>query len=219
MFVFLALLAARSLGVSAAAPVCTFTPSSQELSISWAQTSQIISAISNRSVPPGADTCVAPPAMTNVQWLTSITPTETLIGEGQSYITAIPQENTGTASRKGYITIGGGFTINVQQSGYPRISCKYSPTRQTVKVPASGGQEELSFSVIQSGNDGCIIYAPSSTAVWITNLYPDSNQAVGDNTSQTTVLFSIEGNSGPARVAEVTLTKNLVIKVEQAAAK
>ena len=59
-------------------------------------------------------------------------------GEGGESNNTFTAENTSTAPRAAQIRLGSGFVLTLKQSGYPTISCQYSPSSATIHVGSSG---------------------------------------------------------------------------------
>ncbi len=198
--------------------ICEFTPASETISLSWASIGQFMSQVFSYG-PAGSGYCLVPKATTKATWLTQLEPSQGyIVGSGDNSITGFSSENTSTSPREGLITLGGGFNLTVQQTGYPTISCQYSPATIDISLSGSGGTVNTIYTaaVIPTNHDGCIIYAMKSSVPWITILYPTTNMAdSGADTLEPE--FTVASNPGGARVGYVTSTKNLIIKVTQMA--
>jgi hypothetical protein len=133
-------------------------------------------------------------------------------------ITYFTAENTSTAPRAAQIGLGSGSALTLKQSGYPTISCQYSPSSETIRVGSSGANVNNVYAavVIPQGHDGCIVYAATSKAPWISDIKPipgdkSTQQRGRDCRSHITVA----ANSGPARSAIVRLGKGFALTVKQ----
>lgn len=204
----------------AALPTCQFTPSSETETLSWAfYGTQGFSETFYYNVPPG-DTgfCWVPKASYTASWLSNVTPAQGYeVGSGENYITFYTAENTSTAPRAAQIRLGSGFVLTLKQSGYPTISCQYNPPSGTLQVGSVGGNSGILYAnaAVPQGHDGCIVYAPTSKATWISNLSPTTNQANGGAPLVDEFSFDVAANSGPARSAIVRLGKGFALIVKQ----
>jgi uncharacterized repeat protein (TIGR03803 family) len=204
----------------AALPTCQFTPSSETETLPWDfYGMQGVSETFYYNVPPG-DTgfCWVPKASYTASWLSNVTPAQGYaVGSGENYITFDTAENTSTAPRAAQIRLGSGFVLTLKQSGYPTISCQYDPPSGTLQVGSAGGNSGTLYAsaAVPPGHDGCIIYAPTSKATWISNLSPTTNQANGGAPLGFNFSFDVAANSGPARSAIVRLGKGFALTVKQ----
>jgi hypothetical protein len=107
--------------------------------------------------------------------------------------------------------------LTLKQSGYPTISCQYSPSSETVQIGSGGASVNYVSAeiLVPPGYDGCIVYAATSKATWISDLSPTTNQAVGSGGDTAEPQFTVAANSGPARSAIVRLGKGFALTVKQ----
>jgi hypothetical protein len=178
--------------------------------------------------PPPAESCRVPKVSYTASWLSNVTanpPAGTYFG-GTGYIEFVAAVNT-TGPRAATIRLGSAFVLTLKQDGYPTKSCQYSPPTATIEVANSGGTvANVSASIlVPPGNDGCIVYAATSKARWISDLSPSANQAVGGGsvcgatpcaTGETvTPTFNVAANKGAARSTVVRLGSGFAITVNQ----
>jgi uncharacterized repeat protein (TIGR03803 family) len=211
--------------ISPAVVICALSPSVETVTQSWFGPayggSQIYSVGTN---PPY---CSLPGASYTASWLSDVTPATVqqypFGGTGQiSYSAA---ENTSTTPRTAKIRLGSAFVLTVKQDGYPTISCQYNPPTATIEVLSGGGPVSgLGVGILwPPGADGCIVYAATSKARWISDLSPSANQVIPGacaNDSCVTgegeaVSFNVAANKGPARSTIVRLSSGLAITVNQ----
>ena len=204
----------------AALPTCQFTPSSQTEALPWDfYGMEGYSETFVYNVPPGdTGVCWVPKASYTASWISNVTPAQGYaVGSGENDITFDTAENTSTAPRAAQIRLGSGFVLTLKQSGYPTISCQYTPPSGTLQVGSAGGNSGAlsATAAVPAGHDGCIVYAPTSKALWISNLSPTTNQANGGAPLGVEFSFDVAANSGPARSAIVRLGSGFALTVKQ----
>jgi uncharacterized repeat protein (TIGR03803 family) len=208
-----------------AAVLCALTPSAQTVTQSWFGPASGGSQIYSIGTSP--ENCSLPGASFTASWLSDVTPATGQIypfgGTGQiSYSAA---ENTSTTARTAKIRLGKAFVLTVKQDGYPTISCQYNPPTAIIEVASGGGPVSgLSAGILwPTGADGCVAYAATSKAPWISDLSPSANQAIpgacSDGSCVTgedaTPSFNVAANKGAARSTVVRLGGGFAVTVNQ----
>jgi uncharacterized repeat protein (TIGR03803 family) len=216
-----------SMDAQPAATLCVLSPSSQTVIVPWFGPVTDESQVYSVGVTP--QNCYLPGATYTASWLSSVTPAtgQRYPNGGTGEIVFTASENTSTARRAATIRLGSAFVLTVQQDGYPTISCQYDFSTATIEVPSGGGTlANFSPSVlVPPGADGCIVYAATSKAPWISDLSPSANQAFpgicapGSTPCVTgatvTPTYTVAANTGAARSAVVRLNKGFAITVNQ----
>jgi uncharacterized repeat protein (TIGR03803 family) len=213
--------------ISPATALCVVTPPSQSVTWSWSGLGEGISQVFGVDVNPQG--CFLPGASYTAPWISNVTPVK-----GQQYpnggtgqITYFAAENPSTTPRTAKIRLGSAFVLTVKQDGYPTISCQYDFSTATIEVPSSGGPV-ANFTpsiLLPQGADGCIVYAATSKARWISSLSPSANQAVAGicpagggacvTGEDVTPSFNVAANKGAARSTVVRLGSGFAITVNQ----
>jgi uncharacterized repeat protein (TIGR03803 family) len=216
-----------SMDAQPAASSCVLSPSSQTAIVPWFGPVEDESQVYSVGVTP--QNCYLPGATYTASWLSSVTPAtgQRYPNGGTGEIVFTASENTSTARRAATIRLGSAFVLTVQQDGYPTMSCQYDFSTATIEVPSGGGTfANYSPSVlVPPGADGCIVYAATSKAPWISDLSPSANQAIpgvcpsgsspcvaGETVTPT---YTVAANTGAARSAVVRLNKGFAITVNQ----
>ena len=211
-------------------PLCVFNPPSMPQTLSWFNDGTGQSSFYYGYNPPsGATVCRVPGVSYSASWLSGVTaqPPAGAYGGGTGYISFVAAVNTSTAPRRAAIRLGSAFVLTLTQRGYPTKSCQYSPPTATIEVVSGGGTVGTvgASILVPPGHDGCIVYAATSKAPWISNLSPSANQAVGGGSvcgatpcvtgEYVTPTFNVAANLGAARSAVVRLSSGFALTVNQ----
>jgi uncharacterized repeat protein (TIGR03803 family) len=211
-------------------PACVFTPPSWTQTVSWFNSGQEQDDFGYSYSPPnGASACRVAGVSYSASWLSGVTaqPPAGAYPGGTGYILLVAAVNTSTAPRAATIRLGSAFVGTLKQGGYPTKSCQYSPPTATIQVASGGGPvgNIIASIFVPPGHDGCIVYAATSKAPWISNLSPSANQAVGGGSvcgatpcvtgDDVTPTFNVAANLGAARSAVVRLSSGFALTVNQ----
>jgi hypothetical protein len=128
-----------------------------------------------------------------VTWITNVSPNSGTAGATIAYTV---QANTG-ATRIGHITVtgGGGSAVQLTVTQAP-LECAYTLAPNTSTVPSAGG----SFNTVLAQTGACSTWTASSDVSWITNVSPSSG------TAGTTIAYTVQANTGVARIGHITVT-------------
>ena len=175
--------------VSSPLPTCTYTLSSQNLSLGAA------SGTSSMTVTTGS-TC-AWTATSNATWVSPATAS----GTGTATLSIIVAANTASTARTATLTIGG-QTLTVIQAG---AACAFSASPASVPIGASGG----SSSVNVTAGSGCS-WTASSSVSWA-SVSPASGTGSGP------VTITVAANSDSANRTTALTVAGQPVTVSQAA--